>query len=76
MVVHESREQRLERLIKKYYETLVAVNKCPEMILSTGQTEEPARLMQEMYEAQSRMLDAVGINYHGGKESGLRRDDS
>ena len=69
-----SREEKLERLIKKYYETLVAVNKCPEMILSTGQTEEPARLMQEMYEAESRMLEAVGINYHGGRASGLRDD--
>jgi hypothetical protein len=72
MVVHESREERLERLIKKYYETLVAVNVCPEMILSSGQTSEAARLMQEMYEAQSRMLGAVGINYHGGRSSGLR----
>lgn len=68
----ETREERLERLIKKYYETLVAVNECPELILSTGRTEEAGRRMQEMYEAQSRMLEAVGINYHGGHASGLR----
>ena len=68
-----SREEKLERLIKKYYEARVACNQCTELCLSTPyRGTEAAALMEAMYEAESRMFEAVGINYHGNHESGLR----
>lgn len=70
----KERVEELETLIKEYYETLVLVNQCPELILSTGRTERAGQLMQDMYEAQSKLLYAVGIDYHGAHASGKRSE--
>ncbi len=62
-----SEHDALTAAVKDYFAAMRECNKCPAMLLSCGTDPRPAVLMQEMYEAQSKMLKLVGINYHGGK---------
>ncbi len=57
----------LEEAVRDYFDATRACDKCPAMLLSCGTDPEPARLMQKMYEAQSKMFKLIGIDYHGGK---------
>ena len=56
----------LHAAIKKYYRCLQAAHACTDIHLSHQISEEPARLMQAMYKAQSELFELVGIEYFGG----------
>ena len=60
-------ENELVAAIEKYYKTLIACNQCTTILLSSPCSPEPARLMQEMYQAESEMFALIDIEYHGGK---------
>ena len=57
-----NKDSRLETLVRKYYEAEVATRQCSDMILSTGQTEEPKRLMAELDKTRSAMYEAIGMD--------------
>lgn len=73
---HRSLEQqRLEAAIKTYYEASRETDKCPELMSSAGWVDgAAAKLMQDMYQAQSDMYSLVGIDYHGGHFDSLREE--
>lgn len=58
----------LHAAIRKYHRCLQAVQSNPQMLLSMPNTDEPARLMQAMYKAQSEMFQLAGVEYFGGYE--------
>jgi len=57
----------LSSLVQDYYKAVIATAECPDLISSTGRTDKASELMQKMYDAQSKMFAAVGIDYHGNK---------
>lgn len=54
-------------LIREYYEAWLETTKCTDLILSSGRTEEAARIMNKYYDAQSALFASIGVKYHGNK---------
>lgn len=53
--------------VREYHETIIACNKCTDLLISKPPcSEEAAKIMQNMYKAQSKMFKIAGIDYNGG----------
>jgi len=69
------KDARTERAIRKYYEALRACDACTELMSSAHYVEgAAAKLMQNMYDAQSELFELIGIDYHGGHVTGKREE--
>ena len=61
-IVRKNEEiKKLRDSIKYYYEKMVATYNCPQTVLS-GHSDEAARVMNEMFDAQDNMFELVGID--------------
>lgn len=60
-------ENDLLLAVHQYYKSLLETNKCTDMLLSYSADNRPSQIMQDMYDAQSKMFKCAGIEYHGGK---------
>lgn len=48
--------------VRKFRDAETAAHKCPEMILSSGNTHDAKRLMKELSAAKFELFKIVGIN--------------
>jgi len=68
----------LKLAIVRYYKILMEVNENTGMMISSAYHEQQefhdkgARLMQEMYQAQSDLFRLANFDYHGGTITGKR----
>lgn len=56
-----SPEQKIIEAAKRFREATLATDKCPEIMLSSGNHEEAARIMQEWLDAKERLMEACGL---------------
>lgn len=70
----QDKDFKIDRAIRKYYDAVRATEECAELMSSKWVDGKAAKIMQNMYNAQSELFALIGIDYHGGHVSGKREE--